>query len=238
MSAARPSAGRSRSGRSPRSRRCLLVGVFFGLRMSLASGSQRLASEIQAIHPEGDVEIVRAAYAAAPPPPPPPPPVESVDNGQLERIREALAPEIGKELVSADYLDANFIIVRMSNQLLFPSGKAEVGKDFDALAKRIGEVFAQESELLRQKGFKLGRVVALGHSDAQPLSPTSRWGSNQELSKARADSVLNAILPYAPPDMRTQVEGRGADDPVCTPAEDRNCWPQNRRVELLVERTQ
>lgn len=215
----------------------LLVGAFFGLRWSLSNDSAKLANEIQAIHPDGDVEIVRAAFAAAPPPPPPPPPVESIDTGQLDRIREALAPEIGQGLVSADYLDANFIIVRMSNQLLFPSGKAEVGGDFDPLAQRIGEVFAQESELLRQKGFKHGRVVALGHSDAQPLSATSRWNSNQELSKARAESVMNAILPYAPPDLRTQVEGRGAVDPVCTPAEDRNCWPQNRRVELLVERT-
>jgi outer membrane protein OmpA-like peptidoglycan-associated protein len=49
---------------------------------------------------------------------------------------------------------------------------------------------------------------------------------------------MNAILPYAPPDLPTQVEGRGPDDPVCIPAEDTSCWPQNRRVELLVERTQ
>src|SRR5690606_1616420 len=131
----------------------LLVGLFFGLRMSLASDSQKLAGEIQAIHPDQDIEIVRAAFAA-PPPPPPPPPAEAVDNGQLERIRGALKPEIDAGLVTADYLDANFIIIRMSNELLFPSGKAEVGSDFDQLAKRIGETFAAETELLRQKGFK------------------------------------------------------------------------------------
>lgn len=211
----------------------LLVGVFFGLRMSLAGGSQRLAQEIHAIHPDQDIEIVRASFA----PPPPPPPPAAQDDGQLDRIRAALKPEIDRGLVSADYLDANFIIVRMSNELLFPSGKAEVGGDFDQLATRIGQVFGQESALLRQKGFQHGRVVALGHSDAQPLSPTSRWSSNQELSKARAESVLAAVLRHGPPELRTQIEGRGAEDPVCTPPENRDCWPKNRRVELLIERT-
>lgn len=214
----------------------LLVGTFFGLRLALAGQTDRLASEIRSIHPEGGVEIARAKFTVPPPPPPPVPP-ETVDHGQLERIRMALQPEIDRELVTADYLDANFIIIRMSNELLFPSGKAEVGSDFDPLAQRIGETFTAETELLRQKGFRHGRVVALGHSDAQRLSATSRWTSNHELSKARAESVMNAILPYAPPDLLTQVEGRGPDDPVCTPAENRNCWPQNRRVELLVERT-
>lgn len=215
-----------------------LAGLFFGLRMALASETENLTSEISAIHPAQDVAIARAQFAAPPPPPPPPPP-QAVDHGQLERIRAAMKPEIDSGLVSADYLDANFIIVRMSNKLLFPSGKADVTNEFKtALASRIGGVFKAETELLRQKGFKHGRVIALGHSDAQPLSSTSRWGSNHGLSKARAQSVLDAILPVSPPDLRTQVEGRGPDDPICAPAKDRACWPENRRVELLIERTQ
>jgi type VI secretion system protein ImpK len=214
----------------------ILTGLFFGLKIALASETENLVSEISAIHPDQDIAIARAQFTA--PPPPPPPPVV-VDDGQLDRIRAALQPEIASGLVSADYLDANFIIVRMSNKLLFPSGKADVSNEFKTtLAPRIGEVFEQETQLLRQKGFKHGRVIALGHSDAQPLSSTSRFGSNHGLSKARAQSVIDAILPESPPDLRTQVEGRGPDDPICTPASDRGCWPENRRVELLIERTQ
>jgi len=215
-----------------------LAGLFFGLRMALASETESLTTEISSIHPEQDIAIARAEFAA-PPPPPPPPPAAAIDHGQLERIQTALKPEIDSGLVSADYLDANFIIVRMSNKLLFPSGKADVSNEFKtALAPRIGDVFQNETALLRQKGFKHGRVIALGHSDAQPLSSTSRWGSNHGLSKARAQSVIDAILPSSPPDLRTQVEGRGPDDPICSPADDRACWPENRRVELLIERTQ
>lgn len=215
-----------------------LVGLFFGLRIALAGETEDLTSEIAAIHPEQGVSIVRTKFTAPPPPPPPPPP-QTVDHGQLERIQAALKPEIDSGLVSAEYLDANFIIVRMSNKLLFPSGKAEVSGEFKtALAPRIGEVFQNESDLLHQRGFKHGRVIALGHSDAQPLSSTSRWGSNHGLSKARAQSVLDAVTPVSPPGLRTQVEGRGPDDPICTPADDRACWPDNRRVELLIERTQ
>ncbi len=216
----------------------LLAGLFFGLKIALAGETEKLVSEVEAIHPEQDIAIARAKFTAPPPPPPPPPP-ETIDNGQLDRIRAALKPEIDSGLVSADYLDANFIIVRMSNKLLFPSGKADVSNEFKTtLAPRIGEVFENETQLLRQKGFKHGRVIALGHSDAQPLSSTSRFGSNHGLSKARAQSVIDAILPVSPPDLRTQVEGRGPDDPICTPAKDRGCWPENRRVELLIERTQ
>ncbi|MEM9060514.1 MAG: type IVB secretion system protein IcmH/DotU [Pseudomonadota bacterium] len=211
----------------------LLAGLFFGLRIALAGETDELVYRALDIHPEATVEIARTEVVAPPPPPPPP-----VDNGQLERIREALAPEIQQGLVTAEYLDQNFIIVRMSNKLLFPSGKAEVSDEFrDTLGSRIGDVFKQETELLRQRGFRHGRVVSLGHSDAQPLSSTSRWASNQELSKARAESVMNAIATHSPPDLRTLVEGRGPDDPICVPAEDRACWPENRRVELLIERT-
>lgn len=211
----------------------MLTGLFFGLRYALANETEEIVYRSLDIHPEASVEIARAQVVAPPPPPPPP-----TDNGQLERIREALAPEIQQGLVTADYLDQNFIIVRMSNKLLFPSGKAEVGPSFiNTLAPRIGEVFKAETQLLRQRGYPHGRVIALGHSDAQPLSSTSRWSSNQELSKARAESVMNAIALKSPPDLRTLVEGRGPDDPVCVPAENRACWPENRRVELLIERT-
>ncbi|MEL7470719.1 MAG: type IVB secretion system protein IcmH/DotU [Pseudomonadota bacterium] len=211
----------------------LLTGLFFGLRFALAGETDQIVHRALDIHPEATVEIARTQVVAPPPPPPPPP-----DNGQLDRIRAALEPEIQQGLVTADYLDQNFIIVRMSNKLLFPSGKAEVSDAFqEQLAPRIGEVFKQETELLRQRGFRHGRVVSLGHSDAQPLSGRSRWSSNQELSKARADSVMTAIAVHSPPDLRTLVEGRGPDDPICVPAEDRACWPENRRVELLIERT-
>ena len=129
--------------------------------------------------------------------------------------------------------------MRFSNKLLFPSGSAEVTNDFkNVLAKRIGETFNNETELLSAKGLRHGRVVAIGHSDAQPLSAASRWASNYELSEARAKSVMDAVVFHSPPDLRTLIEGRGPDDPICTPAEDRNCWSENRRVEFLIERTQ
>ena len=146
--------------------------------------------------------------------------------------------EIDAGLVEARYLDANFIIVRFSNKLLFPSGSAEVTKEFkDVLSKRIGETFNNETELLKAKGLQHGRVFGIGHSDAQPIGATSRWASNHALSEARAKSVMDAILAHSPNDLRTRIEGRGPDDPVCTPAEKRSCWPDNRRVELLIERT-
>jgi type VI secretion system protein ImpK len=217
----------------------LLAGLFFVLRMLLADQTTALATEVRGLHPTNDIQIAREAYAReAPPPPPPPPPAAVVDHGQLERIQKALASEIAAGKLEARYLDANYIIVRLPNELLFASGKADVTSAFKTgLAPRIGEMFKAETALLSKKGFQHGRVIAIGHSDAQPLGATSRWASNYELSKARAKSVMDAILAYAPDGLRTLADGRGADDPVCTPAEDPGCWPRNRRVELLIERT-
>lgn len=212
----------------------LLAALFFTLRGLLAADTATLGDEVRALHPTNDILIARDQVVA----PPPPPPAAVQDTGQLDRIREALAPEIAAGKISADYLDANYIIVRLPNELLFASGKADVTDGFaKGLAPRIGQVFSREAELLRIKGFRHGRVVSVGHSDAAPLASTSRWASNFELSKARAQSVIDAVVPHAPTDLRTQVEGRGPDDPVCKPASDRNCFAQNRRVELLIERT-
>lgn len=212
-----------------------LAALFFALRSLLAGETAALADEVRALHPTYDIQIAREQFQAPPPPPPAPPPG---DDGQLDRIREALGPEIAAAQIEAEYLDANYIIVRLPNTLLFPSGKASVSEAFrTGLASRIGAVFRHEADLLRAKGFRHGAVIARGHSDAEPLSPTSRWGSNYELSEARAQSVIDAITPYAPPELPVSVEGKGPDDPVCTPASDRSCWPQNRRVELLIERT-
>ena len=195
-----------------------LVGTFFGLRTALSSETSQLVTEVSKLHPTHDILIGREVFnapaapvvATAPPPPPPPPPPEPQDTGQLDRIRAALSNEISQGLVSAEYLDVNFIMVRMSNRLLFPSGKAEVTNQFKQdFAKRMGEVLQAEAGTLAAKGLPLGRVIALGHSDAEPLSARSRWSSNQELSKARAQSVIDAIKPHAPADLRTQVEGRG-----------------------------
>ncbi|MEM1163445.1 MAG: DotU family type IV/VI secretion system protein, partial [Pseudomonadota bacterium] len=211
----------------------LMAGAFFGLRFLLSEETGEVSLAMANVHPEIAIEIERER--PAPPPPPPPPPV---DTGQLDRIREALAPEIAQGLVEAEYLDANFIIVRFSNKLLFPSGSADVNANFrDVLAPRIGEVFNLETQILASKGYKHGRVVAIGHSDAQPISSSSRFGSNHGLSEARAKSVMDAVIRHAPPDLRTIVEGRGPDDPICTPADDTGCWAKNRRVEFLIERT-
>ena len=227
----------------------LMTGGYFGLRHMLGAEATELAAEIREVRPSGAIEIanpvrpVRAGggvVVGTDTPKEPtvyvPPPPE--DPGQLDRIKAALQKEIDAGLVEARYLDANFIIVRFSNKLLFPSGSAEVTKEFkDVLSKRIGETFNNETELLKAKGLQHGRVFGIGHSDAQPIGATSRWASNHALSEARAKSVMDAILAHSPNDLRTRIEGRGPDDPVCTPAEKRSCWPDNRRVELLIERT-
>ena len=223
----------------------LMSGAFFGLRFFLGEHANQFSVALRNVHPAGAIILqspIRPVKVGEPKRTEPvereeykrPPPD---DPGQLDRIKAALKAEIDAKLVEARYLDGNYIIVRFSNKLLFPSGSAEVTGDFkDNLARRIGETFRKETELLGAKNVRHGRVFAIGHSDAQPVGAASPWGSNHELSEARAKSVMDAILAHAPPDLRTRIEGRGPDDPVCTETT-KACFALNRRVELLVQRT-
>lgn len=216
----------------------LIAGLFFTLRALLVGDADALARDLSILHPQTQLSLVRESYTPDAPPPPPPPPPPPADAGQLERLQAALANEIATRGVVVDYLDQNYIIVRLPNEVLFDTGSADVNASFsDDLGKRIGEVFHREVEMLAQRGFRHGQVIAVGHSDAQPIGTGSRWASNWELSQARAKSVADAVTPWVQPGFEIQIEGRGPDDPLCRPAEDPGCWPRNRRVELLIERT-
>ena len=228
----------------------LMTGAYFGLRFLISGEASALSSEVANLHPATPPQIVSpdrpktagtgtVVIAGAGDKEEGNLVIAAPDPGQLDRIRATLKNEIDAGLVEARYLDANFIIVRFSNELLFPSGSADVSDSFrSGLAKRMGETFYKEAEILKAKQQDLGRVYAIGHSDAQRLSVNSRWSSNHELSEARAKSVMDAIAQFSPPKCGPRFADavqtiRRASRPTT-----RAAGPRNRRVELLIERTQ
>ncbi|MEL6678714.1 MAG: type VI secretion system protein TssL, long form, partial [Pseudomonadota bacterium] len=144
--------------------------------------------------------------------------------GQVERIREALAPEIAAGQVEVGP-KGNFIYIRVGNALLFGSGSAELNQDFRPLADRIAAVLNTEE----------GPIAVIGFTDSIQPNGLGRYKTNQALSEARANSVRDVLAERLNDPARLAVEGRGPAEPIAT-NETREGRALNRRVEVMLAR--
>ena len=78
----------------------------------------------------------------------------------------------------------------------------------------------------RQYGGK--QVKVLGHTDSDPIKH-SNWGTNEALSKARADKVRDYLVSKGVAAALISTEGLGATQP-----KDPAVKAKNRRVEVVV----
>ncbi|MCY0095179.1 type VI secretion system protein TssL, long form [Hoeflea ulvae] len=195
-----------------------LAGVYMLLRFIIAGEGDAMAQTMVQLHPKSAIEIRREEFT------PMVAEVFEADQAQLDRIRNALAPEIEEGLADA-FIKGEKIVVAVSNVLLFPSGSADVTPEFEPLANRIAVALDKEP----------GPINIIGHTDNVKLRATSRFKSNYDLSVKRAESVAALILKFIAQPERITVTGRGEDDPVASndTAENR---AKNRRVEINIPR--
>lgn len=119
--------------------------------------------------------------------------------------------------------DARGVTLRFEDAVLFESGRADIRKEAVPLLAAAAAVIRQTRN----------PIVIQGHTDTMPLRG-SRYGSNWELSTARAASVLLYFLgePALRPE-RFSAAGYGEFRPVAS-----NGTPggrsKNRRVEILL----
>lgn len=106
-----------------------------------------------------------------------------------------------------------------TNGILFNSGSAEIKPQSMGLILQISQVLMQDENL---------KLNIIGHTDADGNSE-----SNLKLSKARAQSVKNALVEhYDIAASRLQTDGKGASEPVAD-NETADGKAQNRRVEFI-----
>ena len=191
--------------------------VFFYLRARASAAAETAAENVEALHPRDKITLQRRVPASPPVIAPSAPQLT-----QLERIRQALAPEISAGSVSVEP-DGAWIAIRVGNLILFQSGHDDVMPKFQPVARRIGEMLEKEAGPLR----------VVGHTDNVRLSATSRFKDNFELSVDRAKAVADLIRPLLSQPSRIQVDGRGPDHPVASNATAAG-RARNRRVEILV----
>ena len=127
------------------------------------------------------------------------------DNNQDIAIsRKVLSNQ--EMVVETETVKETKVISNIVSPVHFDSGRAEIKADY--LAKL-------DETLKSLKGKENVRIVAVGYTDSQKLSSTSKYKNNNELSEDRARQVADYLakeLNLSPDSIET--EGRGESNPV------------------------
>lgn len=165
-------------------------------------------------------------------PPVDPPKVENQNKDSKEEKAEALEETLSSVLdnmglqdqVGLERIDGE-VVMRFPNELAFPSGSSGMTQEFAAILNRVAPVINQTE----------GEIQVAGHTDNVPVSASSPYISNWDLSAARATSVLHFLIDQNGTDPgRMVIQGYGDSRPL-----DTNDTPEgratNRRVEITIE---
>ncbi len=140
----------------------------------------------------------------------------------LEQVENSYMEEADSDQIAVEKVDDG-LIIRLGNTMLFEPGQAELkGRALDLLA-RIGKMIVLYDY----------HVVVEGHSDNVPIN-TTQYGSNWELSSARALNVLRFFVDKMGVNPKTIIAiGRSEYKPVA-PNDSPEHRAKNRRVEIYL----
>jgi type VI secretion system protein ImpK len=187
----------------------VLLVVYSVFLIQLGEAGDRLGDKVATLLPPRVVEI------DAPRPPPPPPSPTPLAPRLL-----ACLPEAARTQTDAVMESAQALRVRLPNAGLFTSGSAELQAAIRPTMTCLASVMKSAD----------GKVLVVGFTDNIPIH-TTRFPSNWELSKARADAVAAVIRPTLVNAIR--VDGRADSEPIASNATE-DGRSRNRRVEILL----
>ncbi len=185
-----------------------LMLVYFGFAFLLKEPSNRTFTSLTVLGQAKGYEHKVVSKRAIP--------VKVEQAGLVERLRTLLAKEILLGIV--EVLDGP--IIRISGS--FPSGRAQIRKEFHPLLKMIVTEFQDDTNFLE----------VVGHTDDQPIF-SARFPSNWDLSNARARNIAEFLKVAGISSDRIGFKGRAALEPI-VPNTTANNRARNRRVEILV----
>ncbi len=150
---------------------------------------------------------------------------KSESEKRLEQLKKALKEQIGKGEIEVSGDNARTII-RIREKGSFASGSATLSRKFKPVLIKIADAVEKTP----------GKIHISGHTDNIPIS-TYEFGSNWELSSARAVSILNQILQVNKniPEERFVIQGYADTVPLVPNTTPKN-RATNRRVEIEVIR--
>ncbi|NOY73153.1 MAG: type VI secretion system protein TssL [Gammaproteobacteria bacterium] len=151
-------------------------------------------------------------------------PTTGESRAEVIALRQLLAPEIERNLLSVDdYITHTSIVLHAEE--LFSSGSTDIAEAFHPVLSKI----AKALESIQ------GRIIVAGHTDNIAIR-TPRFPSNWHLSLARANAVVQYMSETASLKARLLPEGHGENEPV-SPNTSPTGRAKNRRVAINIYHT-
>jgi chemotaxis protein MotB len=149
------------------------------------------------------------------------------ERAQFEETRRMLESKLSKQIADESIslkMDDRGLVIILSDDILFDSGKAEVKRDAFPILNKVADIV--------KKKVPNKNIGISGHTDNVPIT-RSDWKSNWELSTARATNVLHYLESKGIPPKRLSATGYGEHRPIASNAtvEGR---AKNRRVEIVI----
>ena len=141
----------------------------------------------------------------------------------FEEAKRMLESKLKDDRISLEMDDRGLVII-LSDDVLFDSGKAEIKKEARPILDDVASVV--------KKKVPDKSIGVSGHTDNVPIT-YSKWESNWELSTARATNVLHYLESKGISPKRLSATGYGEHRPIASnaTAEGR---AKNRRVEIVI----
>jgi len=138
-------------------------------------------------------------------------------------LEEKLRSQISDKSISLSMDDRGLVII-LSDDILFDSGKAKIKKDAYPVLNEVAKVIKTEVP---------GKNIGItGHTDNVPIK-YSGWKSNWELSAARGTEVLHYLEKKGVPGKRLSAIGYGKQRPISSNLTEKG-RAKNRRVEIVI----
>jgi len=196
----------------------LILGVTFGtFSFLLSNKTENLIGQLTTLELD-DSAIPQLLRRAPPPPPPPPLPVRI---NQVEQVSGFLTSEQAAGTVKLKQT-VNTITIQVAGAGMFASGSDQLQDAFQPVLSRIAEALDSQS----------GPIIIAGYTDNIPVRG-GRFGSNQNLSRARAETVRAFVASRIADPTRLRAEGRGEKDPIADNST-REGRAANRRIEIII----
>jgi chemotaxis protein MotB len=108
----------------------------------------------------------------------------------------------------------------------FPAGKATLAYNASAVKAVISV-----GKMIRSH-YRNSKVLVEGHTDSDPIRRSS-WGTNENLSRARAKAVESLLTNSGVPATSVRTDGLGATQPLAM-GNTKRAKSRNRRVEIFI----
>lgn len=152
--------------------------------------------------------------------------IEGLESQQMEEIRQQLQEYIDANNLANSiriYTQERGLVISLNDTVLFPSGKADLTPEAQAIMRKVGMSLKGLNNYIRVEG----------HTDNLPIS-TSEFPSNWELSAMRSTNVVRFLLKESgmSPDKLSQ-SGYGEYRPIANNDSEPG-RTRNRRVDIVI----